>query len=159
MLVELRQRGIKVGSTTGYNRELMDVLVPEAARRGYAPDAWVCATDVAAGRPYPWMMYANAMKLDAFPPESVVKIGDTLPDIDEGLNAGAWAVGVTLTGNEIGLTEAEIAALPKGALAPRLDSVRRRMAAAGAHAVVDGVWACAPVIDDLARRVSEGEKP
>ena len=54
------------------------------------------------------MMYANAVQLGVYPPEAVVKIGDTLPDIDEGLNAGAWAVGVTLTGNEIGLTEAEV---------------------------------------------------
>ena len=156
---ELHERGIKVGSTTGYNREMMLLLAAEAARRGYAPDEWVCATDVPAGRPYPWMMYANAVKLEAYPPESVVKIGDTLPDIEEGLNAGAWTVGVALTGNEIGLTEAQVEALPRGELAPRLEHVRQRLANAGAHAVVDGVWDCLEVIEDFGEELRRGEKP
>jgi phosphonoacetaldehyde hydrolase len=159
LVAELRQRGIKIGSTTGYNHEMMEVLAPEAARRGYKPDAWVCSSDVPAGRPYPWMMYANATALDVYPPEAVVKIGDTIPDIDEGLNAGAWTIGVTLSGNEIGLTEQEVAALPEGALAPRLESVRRRMAAAGAHAVVDGAWDCLPAIEDITKQLARGEKP
>jgi len=159
LLAELKKRGIKVGSTTGYDHEMMDVLAPEAARRGYVPDAWVSASDVPAGRPYPWMMYANETILGIYPPEAVIKIGDTIPDIEEGLNAGAWAVGVTLTGNEIGMTEAEVKAQPAGALEPRLDSVRRRMAAAGAHAVVDGAWDCLAVIDDIAQRLAQGEKP
>jgi phosphonoacetaldehyde hydrolase len=159
LAAELHERGIKIGSTTGYNREMMLVLAPEAARRGYAPDEWVCATDVPGGRPYSWMMYANEMKLRAFPPEAVVKIGDTIPDIEEGLNAGAWAVGVALTGNEIGLTEQQVAKLPEGALAPRLEDVRRRMAMAGAHAVVDGVWDCSPVIEEIGERLARGEKP
>ena len=159
LVAELRQRGIKIGSTTGYNHEMMDILAPEAARRGYAPDAWVCASDVPAGRPFPWMMYANAVALAVYPPEAVVKIGDTIPDIDEGLNAGAWAIGVTLSGNEIGLTEQEVAEQPAGVLAPRLEGVRKRMSAAGAHAVVDGAWDCLPVIDDIAQRLAHGEKP
>jgi len=159
LVAELRQRGIRIGSTTGYDRTLMDVLAHEAARRGYAPDFWACASDVPAGRPAPWMMYANAQALGVYPPESVVKIGDTLPDIDEGLNAGAWAVGVALSGNEIGLTEPEVAALPQDKLAARLESVRRRMAADGAHAVVDGVWECLPAIDEIAQRLARGEKP
>ena len=155
----LRERGLKIGSTTGYSREMMQVLAPEAARRGYAPDEWVCATAVPAGRPYPWMMYANEMKLGAFPPEAVVKIGDTIPDIEEGLNAGAWAVGVAQTSSEIGLTEQQVAELPAGALATRMENVRRRMAAAGAHDVVDGVWDCAPVIEEIGQRLARGEKP
>jgi|SRR5579859_5621647 len=159
LAAELRQRGIKIGSTTGYDHQMMEILAPEAARRGYAPDAWVCASDVPAGRPSPWMMYANAMQLGVYPPEAVVKIGDTIPDIDEGLNAGAWAIGVTLSGNEIGLNEQEVGALPKDALAPRLEAVRQRMAAAGAHAVVDGVWECLPAIEEIAARLARGEKP
>ena len=156
---ELRARGIQIGSTTGYNRDMMDVLAPAAARRGYRPDFWACAGDVAAGRPYPWMIYLNAQRLGVYPPEAIIKIGDTLPDIEAGLNAGAWTIGVSLTGNEIGLTEAEVAALPEGALGPRLAAVRQRMAAAGAHAVVDGAWDCLPVIDDIAQRLAQGEKP
>ncbi len=155
----LRQRGVRIGSTTGYNREMMEKLAPEAKRRGYEPDCWVCSTDVAAGRPYPWMFYQNAMQLGVYPPEAIVKIGDTLPDIDEGLNAGAWTVGVARCGNEIGLNEKDIAGLPSETLNAKLDGVRKKMYKAGAHFVVDGPWACEAVIDEINQRLARGEKP
>ena len=34
ILEELRQRGIKIGSTTGYIRSMMDIIAPEAAKCG-----------------------------------------------------------------------------------------------------------------------------
>jgi phosphonoacetaldehyde hydrolase len=62
-LKDLRARGIKIGSTTGYLSAMMAVLGPEAARRGYTPDCIVCPDQVPAGRPYPWMCYQNAIRL------------------------------------------------------------------------------------------------
>ena len=97
----MRQRGLKIGSTTGYTGEMMDLLQQEASSRGYVPDATVCATDVPAGRPEPWMCLVNAQKLGVYPMEAIVKIGDTLPDIDEGLNAGMWTIGLARTGNRL----------------------------------------------------------
>lgn len=158
-VVDLRRRGLKIGSTTGYTREMMEVLVPEAARRGYAPDAWVCSTDVPAGRPYPWMAFQNAMRLNVYPMEAVVKIGDTVPDIEEGLNAGMWTVGVALTGNELGLTEAEVAALSPEARRQRLTPIYRKLYQAGAHYVVDSVADCLPVLDEIEKRLASGERP
>ena len=102
-MAELLGRGIRIGSTTGYNRVMMDELVPAAARFGYSPDSVVCSSDVPAGRPEPWMALRSAMELRAYPPSCVVKVGDTAPDIAEGLNAGMWTVAVALTGNELGL--------------------------------------------------------
>jgi phosphonoacetaldehyde hydrolase len=159
VLAEWRRDGLKVGSTTGYTREMMDLLAPEAARRGFGPDEWVCPTDVPAGRPAPWMVYQNAMRLGTYPMQAMVKIGDTLPDIEEGLNAGMWTVGVALSGNELGLTEAQFAQLHNGQLDARREEISRRMYAAGAHYVVDGIWDCAPAIDEIRRRVTSGEKP
>jgi hypothetical protein len=63
----MRQMGLRIGSTTGYPRQLMEVLVPAAAEAGYSPDTWVCPEDVPAGRPYPWMCYLNAMRLGIYP--------------------------------------------------------------------------------------------
>jgi phosphonoacetaldehyde hydrolase len=80
-----RQRGLKIGSSTGYTREMMDVVVPEAEKRGYAPASIVCSSDVPAGRPSPWMALKSAMALGVYPMEAIVKIGDTVPDINEGL--------------------------------------------------------------------------
>ena len=90
---------------------MMDLLYKEAADRGYVPDSRVCAAEVPAGRPEPWMCLKNAMNLGIYPMEAYVKVGDTIPDINEGLNAGMWTIGLAVTGNEMGLLEKEIAAL------------------------------------------------
>jgi len=94
----LRERGIAIGSTTGYFFEAMELIKEEAARRGYVPDSSVCATQVPAGRPHPWMVLQNMFNTGIYPPEAVVKVGDTKPDIGEGLNAGVWTVGLAKTG-------------------------------------------------------------
>ena len=138
---------------------MMDVLVPEAARRGYAPDCTVCASDVPAGRPWPWMCYQNAIQLQVHPFEAMVKIGDTLSDVAEGRNAGMWTVGLTRSGNELGLTEAQADALPREELAQRLSAIEGRMREAGAHFVVEGIWDCLAVIEDISRRVKNGDHP
>ena len=59
-VAELRARGMKVGSTTGYTDKMMAVVTAEAARQGYVPDAWFSPDSVQGlGRPYPYMIYAN----------------------------------------------------------------------------------------------------
>ena len=154
-----RDRGLKIGSTTGYTGEMMELLQAEAEKQGYEPDSTVCATDVPAGRPEPWMCLRNAENLQIYPMEALVKIGDTLPDIEEGLNAGMWTIGLAKTGNEMGQNEQEINALPPEELEARLSHARKRMAEAGAHYVVDGIWECDPHIDDIDVRLDRGEKP
>ena len=155
----MRARNIKIGSCTGYTAPMMEVLVPEAARHGYAPDCAVCASDVPAGRPWPWMCYQNAIQLQVHPFEAMVKIGDTLSDVAEGRNAGMWTVGLTRSGNELGLTEAQADALPREELAQRLSAIEARMQEAGAHYVVDGIWDCLAVVEDISRRLAKGEHP
>jgi phosphonoacetaldehyde hydrolase len=156
---ELRGRGLKIGSTTGYTGEMMELLLAEAKKRGYAPDSSVCATQVPAGRPHPWMCIQNAMNLQIYPLEAFVKIGDTLPDIAEGLNAGMWTIGLAKTGNEMGLTEARVNALAPAAREERLCRARQRMAQAGAHYVVDGVGDILPILDEINARLARGERP
>lgn len=159
IVAELRERGIKIGSTTGYTREMMELLQREAADRGYEPDSTVCASDVPAGRPEPWMCLANAQNLGIYPMEACVKIGDTLPDIDEGLNAGMWTIGLAKSGNEVGLNEREIAELPAAELQRRLERAYQRMHQSGAHYVVDTVAEVLPVIDQIQKQLDLGERP
>lgn len=158
-LEKFRKRGLKIGSTTGYTGEMMALLLDEAKKRGYVPDSTVCATDVPAGRPAPWMCLTNAQNLQIYPMEAIVKIGDTLPDIEEGLNAGMWTIGLAKTGNEVGLNVQEIEALTPDDLERRLTRARKRMSQAGAHYVVDGIWGCDAIIDDVNTRLARGEKP
>jgi phosphonoacetaldehyde hydrolase len=156
---ELRRQGIKIGSTTGYTHEMMELLQAQAAKRGYEPDATVCATDVPAGRPEPWMCLRNAEQLGVYPMEACVKIGDTLPDIDEGLNAGMWTVGLAKSGNELGLNEKEVEALSAEQLQAGLERAYKRMASSGAHYVVDTIADVLPVIERIGRSLAEGKRP
>lgn len=156
---DFRARSLKIGSTTGYTREMMGLVQGEAAKRGYVPDATVCATDVPEGRPAPFMCLQNMIELGVYPPEAVVKVGDTLPDIEEGLNAGMWTIGLAKTGNEVGLNAAEIAELAPGELDAKLKRAYTRMAQAGAHYVVDGIWDVPAVLDEIGARLRRGERP
>jgi phosphonoacetaldehyde hydrolase len=155
----MRSQGIKVGSTTGYTNPMMDILVEQAAKRGYKPDATVCATDVQSGRPAPFMCFQNLINLQVYPPEAVIKVDDTIPGIEEGLNAGMWTIGLAKTGNEIGLKEEEINQLDPEEYRSRIKRVYDRMAQAGAHYVVDGIWDVLPMIGEINLRLSRGEKP
>ena len=158
-VADFRERGLKIGSTTGYTTEMMAVLLAEAKRRGYDPDETVCAADVPEGRPAPWMCLENARRLGIYPMESIVKVDDTVPGIEEGLNAGMWTIGLAKTGNEVGLTEREIEALPEEEFRRRIGRAYRRMTRAGAHYVVDGISDVIDCLDDVQRRLADGERP
>ena len=153
-LADFRGRGLKIGACTGYNREMMDALIPATRAHGLEVDAVVCAGDVPAGRPAPWMVYRLAQELDVYPMTAVLKIGDTVADVEEGLNAGAWSVGVAVTGNEIGLTETELAALAPAAYARLRREAHQRLARAGAHLVIDGLADAPAVVDEINDRLA-----
>jgi phosphonoacetaldehyde hydrolase len=155
----LHRQGVKIGSSTGYTAPMMEALVPAARERGYAPDAVVCASDVPAGRPYPWMCYLNAIQLQVYPLEAIVKIGDTISDIEAGLNAGMWTIGLTQSGNELGLSEQEASRLTAQEMKAKTDPIARRYQDAGAHYVAAGIWEVLPLIESINTRLARGEKP
>ena len=145
----LRDQGIKIGSTTGYPRVVADPVLEAARAQGYAPDFSMCADEVPAGRPAPWMIYRNMEALGVFPPSAVVKVGDTVPDIEAGLNAGTWTVGLTQTGSEVGLTVAEFAALSDEQKADRLAIAETKLKNAGAHFVIPTLQGLPDIIEQL----------
>ena len=157
-VARLRSRGIKVAATTGYFREAAAVVVEAAARQGYVPDFAVCADDVPAGRPAPWMIFRCMEALDVYPPRAVVKVGDTVADIEDGRNAGCWSVGVIDSGNEVGLSADEFAALSEVERDARREAVARRFADAGAHAALGTVAELPALIDELNARLARGER-
>ena len=158
-LKELRERRLKIGSTTGYIRAMMDVLAPEARRNGYEPDCIVCPDEVPAGRPHPWMCYQNAIQLGVYPMQAMVKVGDTLPDIEEGLNAGMWTVGLSLTGNLFGLNEEEVNALSPAQKEKSRQHIEAQLYQAGAHYVIDGIWDLPDALDQIENGLAHGEHP
>ena len=138
-LLWLRQRNIAVGTTTCYTRAMMDVLEPMARAAGIQPDVVVCADEVPQGRPAPWACFRIAERLARFPLRHAVKVGDTPADIAEGLNAGMQVVAISETGNEVGLTEAQLDQLPPGERRQRVAMAETRLVAAGATTVLRSV--------------------
>lgn len=139
VIAYLRGKGIKIGSTTGYTRSIMERVLPVAARQGYEPDNLVCADDLPEGRPGPLGMYQCFVDLVAYPPSAVIKVDDTEPGIAEGVAAGCITVGLALSGNFAGKTPEELAALSE----TEVDALRRhateKLKAAGADYVIDTV--------------------
>jgi phosphonoacetaldehyde hydrolase len=158
-IARMRSRGLKIGTTTGYNRAMLDYLLAQAAVQGFVPDSAVCPDDVRAGRPLPWMCYLTAIRLEAYPLQAFVKIGDTPADIEEGRNAGMWTIGVTRTGNEAGVTEEEWAQLSRAAREELLNTSRCRLEQAGAHYTTPSVAECDSILDSIDTRLSAGERP
>lgn len=156
---ELRGRGIKIGSTSGYFTEAMEINFREAKKQGYVPDVNACASDVPAGRPEPWMVLSNMQQARVFPPEAVVKIDDTKPGMAEGLNAGTWTIGLSKTGNEVGLNEKELAALPADELKRKIEKAADGLAKSGAHYVVESIADVPAIITEIAQRLKMGDRP
>jgi phosphonoacetaldehyde hydrolase len=155
----MRARGMKIGSTTGYLRDMMEINLRDAKRQGYEPDSTVCASDVPAGRPSPYMCLQNVINLQVSPVTACVKIDDTVPGVEEGLNAGMWTVGLAMSGNEIGLPLKEVEALEPAERDRRRQRAYTRLLQAGAHYVVDSLAEVMPCLDDIEARLARGERP
>lgn len=155
----IRSMDMKIGSTTGYNNEMMEILTSAAAKQGYIADSVVCATDVPAGRPAPWMAFKNAENLGIYPMQAFVKIGDTIADIEEGVNAGMWSVGVVNSSNEMGLTLNEINLMDKIELEKRSAKVRKDYFDAGADYVIDSLAEMKELLEKINARLTAGERP
>ena len=136
---ELSQRGLRIGSTTGYTRELMDVVEPLANAQGYTPQVTVCSDEVAAGRPAPWQIYRAAEKLGIYPMSKLAVVDDSIAGIQAGLHAGCWTIAVAQTGNALGLGQSECESLDPADLQIRLDRIAESFLAQGAHVVVSSV--------------------
>jgi len=155
----LRAAGIKIGSTTGYTREIMAEILPVAAAQGFSPDSLVCAGDTPDGRPTRLMLYKTFVDLNVWPASVAIKVDDTGVGIAEGLNAGAWAVGVALSGNVFGLSQPDAAALAREEFSRRRDAAMKSLEAAGAHYVIDSVADLLPIVAAIDARLARGERP
>ncbi|MDD3038386.1 phosphonoacetaldehyde hydrolase [Bacteroides sp.] len=153
-LEKLRAEGIKIGSTTGYTREMMDVVLPTALAKGYRVD--YCATPnlLPSGRPAPYMIFENLTRLAVPCLDTVVKVGDTIADIKEGVNAKVWSVGVILGSNEMALTEEETKTLSATELEVRIEDVEERMLAAGASYVIRTMEELPTLIETINARLN-----
>ena len=146
----IRTMGIVIGSTTGYTQAMMDVVVPLAKAKGYAPDCIVCPDETAGiGRPYPYMLWRNLEKLGIASIGEVLKIGDTAADMEEGKNAGCLCVGIIKGSSMLGLTEAELAGKNSTETAALFETAKQGYIEAGADYVLEDISALPDLIASL----------
>ena len=161
VISRLQAGGIKIGSSTGFTRAMVDILEEEAAKQGYRPDASVAGDEVTHGaRPAPHMVYKNLDMLGIQTIQSVVKVDDTISGVGEALNAGCWGVGVVRYSNYMDVdTPEQGASLSPAEIERRMAKTRDILEKAGAHYVIDSLADIEPVIDDVNARLARGEKP
>jgi phosphonoacetaldehyde hydrolase len=150
ILAQLKAAGVAIGSCTGYTRQMMAPILSCAAQQGYAPDAVICAGETELGRPAPLMIWKMLADLRIWPVKSVVKVDDAVVGIEEGLNAGCWTVGVSASGNGVGLSHAAWRDLSSADRSERNERSARELRAAGAHFVIDTVADLPTVLDRIA---------
>lgn len=158
-IAALREAGLKIGTTSGYPKEVMDKLIPLAAAAGYLPDHTVATDEVPKGRPSPAQSLANAIALGIDDVAACVKIDDTPPGILEGRSAGMWTVALRFSGNFLGLTWDEYRATSS----ERLDSERKRIdelfAPSKPHYIINTITELPPIITEINARLTRGESP
>jgi len=134
---QIREMGVVIGSTTGYTQAMMDVVVPLAKEKGYAPDCVICPDDCkGVGRPYPYMLWCNLEKLGIASIHHALKIGDTEVDMQEGKNAGCLCVGVLKGSSMLALNGDE-------------EIARQKYMEAGADYVIEDIGALPALIKSL----------
>ncbi len=153
-MAQLREMGVKIGSTTGYNAEMMKNVLPGASKAGYTPDCVVTPDVTGMGRPSPFMLFECMRQLSVYPVKSVVKVGDTIADILEGKNAGAWSIGILTGSNLLGLTEDEYNSMSADELTKRKDETVAKYLAAGADMVIDSMKELPAAIKALNSRMA-----
>ena len=155
----LRQKGLKIGSTTGYTRAIMEQVVPVARAQGLVVDNLVCADDLKEGRPGPLGIYKCLLDLQVWPASAVVKVDDTVPGLMEGRHAGCWTVGVAATGNAAGLSLSEWSALSNAHKQQVLQRAHLTLEEARPDFIVDSVMNLPEVIHHIENLRDKGIAP
>ncbi len=155
----LRSRKIRIGTTSPFSTPLTGILAWCAGKKGLFPDYVATPAAVPGARPHPWMIYENAMRLGIYPMHAIVKVGDSIQDIQEGINAQCWTVGVVKGGMGLGMRREEIHATPRDILREKTALVRKQLADAGAHYVLGGLSDLLNVIDEINFRMALGQRP
>ncbi|TWT61762.1 phosphonoacetaldehyde hydrolase [Rubinisphaera italica] len=156
---QLRSQGIVIGGTTGYFREAAEAVATTAEAAGFVPEANVCADDVLQGRPAPWMIYEIMHQARVYPATCVVKVGDTIADIEAGLNAGCWSIGVCDSSSMTGLSHEEYSQLSAEERTTRLQQTAEQFLDAGAHAVIETLSDLPELIASINQQLIQNSQP
>lgn len=159
----LQAKGIKIGTTTGFTKDMVAILLKGAEKQGYVPDSNCAGDQVPYGmgyRPAPFMLYQNLLNMGVWPVQSVVKVDDTCGGIGEGLSAGCWTVGVYGVSNYTNVnSKAEWAAMSQEEKTERKMKSKEILQKSGAHYLAETTAEIETIVQDINSRLENGEKP
>lgn len=158
-IAALREKGLKIGTCSGYPAVVMEKVVELARQNGYVPDHVVASDEVPNGRPYPAQSLANVIALGINNVAACVKVDDTWPGILEGRSAGMWTVALTCSGNALGVTYEQYKSMPQDKLDQERIRIGRMLEGSRPHYLIDTIAELPAVIDDINARLSRGEVP
>jgi phosphonoacetaldehyde hydrolase len=157
---ELKEKGLKIGSTTGYTDSMMDIVVKGARENGYEPDFWITPDSThSCGRPYPYMIFRNIEALKLSAPWKVIKVGDTASDIKEGINAGVWSVGVVVGSSQMALSYEEFTNLSEIEKNQVIKNTEESFLDFGADFTIKTMKELPQLIEKINGLISEGKRP
>jgi phosphonoacetaldehyde hydrolase len=159
LLENLRKKGIKLASSTGYPTALGQQII----ERGHMGDYIdiVCGHEYGT-RPTPWLIYRAMRELDVYPAYKCVKVGDTVADIEAGVNAGVWTVGVIETGNLFGVNATELEDIKQNWPQEYIDKkyeAMEKFRIAGADYTVNNLTELEEVLNNIEYCIDTGERP
>jgi phosphonatase-like hydrolase len=96
----LRDRGIKVALTSGFYRQVADIILRTVGWKPGTVDVSICSDEVPRGRPAPFMIFRAMEATGVLDVRRVVTVGDTVLDLESGMNAGVRGVVGVLTGTQ-----------------------------------------------------------
>jgi len=129
---------------------MMKIVKDKAAECGYTPDLVVTSEDVdGMGRPSPAMIQFIMKKFNIDDPKKIIKVGDTLVDIEEGRNAGVKTVGIVEGSSLMGLSQVEFDELDNEKQIAKRNDVKRKFESANADFVIDSIFDLVQIIEYL----------
>ena len=137
----------------------MTPLIASAAQVGFSPALVVCCDDVERSRPDPMGMLCCMQALNLTVTSSVVKVDDTAPGLQEGINAGCWTVGVAASGNALGWSWDQWVAASEDEREAATTVAAQQLREAGAHEVIDSVADLKHALERIEARILRGERP
>ena len=155
----LRERGLKIGSCSGYPANIMRKVQDGAAAAGLRPDCVVASDEVPRARPAPAMALRNVIELGLSDVAACIKVDDTTPGIEEGRRAGMWTVGLLLSGNAVGLTLDEYRQLDEAGRQAARETAQRELSVAQPHFLIDTVADLLGVVSEIEKRLAAGQRP
>jgi phosphonoacetaldehyde hydrolase len=160
---ELQGRGCKIGVTTGFTRDMLDILLEGGRTQGFCPDTSVAGDEVELPRPMPYMVIKNLERLGVVNLANAMRLTVKVDDTVSGAGEGApmcWRVGVSLWSNYVVESWEQARSLSPAELAAREAAAKEKLVReGGAHYVIDDLRSLPAVIADIEARLAQGENP